>query len=92
MLSKEKKAEIKETLGAKYGHGASDTGNIAVQISLLTNRINGLKSHFDNHAHDYHSNRGLLKMIGHRRSLLKYYKRKNEEKYRELIRELGLRK
>ena len=92
MLSKEKKAEIAEKFGNQFGKNAGDTGNTAVQIALLTNRINTLKDHFSKHAHDHHSSAGLLKMIGHRRSLLKYYRAKNEEKYKKLILELGLRK
>ncbi len=92
MLSKQQKVEITKKFGTKFGKGEEDTGSTAVQIAILTGRINGLKDHFGKHIHDYHSNRGLLKMIGRRRSLLKYYRGKSEDKYRELIKELGLRK
>ncbi len=69
-----------------------DTGSPEVQITLLTERINGLSGHFDEHKKDHHSRRGLLKMVGRRRSLLDYLKRKDIERYRRLISELGLRR
>ena len=92
MMTKEQRSEIVKNIGTKFGKGATDTGSAPVQIALLTARINGLKDHFTANKHDYHSNRGLLKMIGLRRSLLKYVKNNDTAKYTELIKELGLRK
>lgn len=92
MITVEKKAEIVKTYGAKYGAGEKDTGCTAVQVAVLTERINGLKEHFDANKHDYHSNRGLLKLIGRRRSLLRYLKTTSEDKYQGVIKDLGLRK
>ena len=92
MISKEQKAQIIKEYGAEFGSGATDTGSAAVQVAILTTRINNLKEHFEKHIHDYHSNRGLLKMIGHRKSLLKYVRNGSEEKYKSLIKKLGLRK
>ncbi len=66
-------------------------GGAPVQIALLTARINHLRSHFDAHKHDHHSRRGLLKMVGRRRRLLEYLKRTDVERYRDLIKDLGLR-
>lgn len=92
MITTEKKAELVKTYGAKYGASEKDTGCTAVQVAILTERINGLKDHFTANKHDYHSNRGLLKMIGRRRSLLKYLRTSSEENYKSLIKDLGLRK
>lgn len=69
-----------------------DTGSPEVQIAVLTKRINDLQLHFKAHPHDHHSRRGLLKMVGHRRNLLKYLKKKDIERYRATIAKLGLRK
>jgi small subunit ribosomal protein S15 len=68
-----------------------DVGSAPVQVALLTARINHLRDHFDNHKHDHHSRRGLLKMVGRRRRLLEYLKRTDLERYRSLIVDLGLR-
>lgn len=92
MITTEKKAELVKTFGAKYGAGDKDSGCTAVQVAILTERINGLKTHFGANKHDYHSNRGLLKMIGRRRSLLKYMRSSSEDNYKSLIKDLGLRK
>jgi small subunit ribosomal protein S15 len=92
MLTVEKKAEVIQTIGKKFGKGENDTGCTAVQVALLTARINGLTGHFAGNKHDYQSNRGLLKMIGQRRALLKYLQTTEFEKYQGLIQELGLRK
>ena len=92
MIAQEIKAELVKTFGAKFGKNEKDSGCTAVQIAILTARINGLKGHFEANSHDYHSNSGLLKMIGRRRSLLKYMKDSGEDKYKELIKDLGLRK
>ncbi|MBP3808514.1 MAG: 30S ribosomal protein S15 [Eubacterium sp.] len=88
MITKEQKAEIT----AKYGNGSNDTGSPEVQIAILTARINDLNEHFKNHPNDFHSRRGLLKMVGQRRNLLAYLKGKDIERYRALIEKLGLRK
>jgi small subunit ribosomal protein S15 len=69
-----------------------DTGSPEVQIALLTGRINHLTEHFKVHAKDHHSRRGLLKLVGQRRRLLDYLKGKDLEKYRSMIKELGLRR
>jgi small subunit ribosomal protein S15 len=70
----------------------ADTGSPEVQIALLSQRIKDLTEHFKIHAKDHHSRRGLLKLVGQRRRLLNYLKRKNVERYRTLIQELGIRK
>ena len=70
----------------------TDTGSPEVQIALLTERINGLTAHLREHRHDHHSRRGLLKLVGRRRRLLNYLQKRNLEGYRELIKELGLRR
>lgn len=88
MISKEKKAEIIST----YGRSAGDTGSPEVQIALLTERINELTEHLKVNKKDHHSRRGLLKMVGQRRGLLAYLKKKDIEAYRSLIGRLGLRK
>ena len=88
MISKEQKAEI----AAKYGTKAGDTGSPEVQIAILTARINDLQGHFKANPKDHASNRGLLKMVGQRRRLLKYLRNTDIERYRKLIAELGLRK
>jgi len=69
-----------------------DTGSPEVQVALLTERINGLTEHFKAHSKDHHSRRGLLMLIGKRRSLLEYLKGKNAERYRTLIDKLGIRR
>ena len=88
MISKEKKAEIIKT----YGRTPEDTGSPEVQVALLTARILELNEHLKENKKDHHSRRGLLKMVGQRRGLLNYLKKKDINKYRELIAELGLRK
>ncbi len=70
----------------------TDTGSCEVQIALLTDRIKYLTDHFQNHSKDHHSRRGLLKLVGQRRSLLKYLMKKDIAKYRSLIKTLGIRK
>ena len=77
---------------AKFGRKEGDTGSPEVQIALLTQRIDHLNEHLTVHKNDHHSRRGLLKLIGQRRSLLGYLKDKDIERYRALIAELGLRK
>ena len=88
MITSAQKAEI----AAKYGVKAGDTGSPEVQIAILTARINDLNEHFKVHPNDYHSRRGLLKMVGQRRNLLAYLKGKDIERYRAIVQKLGLRK
>jgi len=76
----------------QYQRAGNDTGSPEVQIALLTERINGLGAHFKTHLKDFHSRRGLLKMVSQRRKLLDYLKRTSADKYRSLIERLGLRK
>ncbi|MHB8792053.1 MAG: 30S ribosomal protein S15 [Thermoleophilia bacterium] len=84
--------ENKETVIEKFGSAEGDTGSPEVQIALLTERINGLTEHLKTHKKDHHSRRGLLKMVGKRRRLLTYLQDKNVNRYRTLVKELGLRK
>ncbi|HUL57366.1 MAG TPA: 30S ribosomal protein S15 [Usitatibacter sp.] len=77
---------------SQYLRATGDTGSPEVQIALLTERINMLTEHFKSHVKDFHSRRGLLKLVSQRRSLLDYLKRSNVEGYRSLIERLGLRK
>ncbi len=88
MISAEQKAEI---IGA-HKRSDADTGSPEVQISLLTERITGLQDHFKVNAKDHHSRRGLLKMVSQRRRLLDYLKEKDQDRYRALLGELGLRR
>ena len=71
---------------------ASDTGSPEVQVALLTARIQDLTKHFEKHKHDHHSRRGLLKLVNQRRSLVDYLKKKDDERYQNLIAKLGLRR
>lgn len=87
-VTKEMKAEIV----AKYGRTPEDTGSTQVQVALLTARINDLTEHLKNNKKDFHSRRGLLKMVGQRRGLLEYLKKTDINEYRALIEKLGLRK
>jgi len=87
-LQVQQKAQVVKT----HQRSGTDTGSPEVQIALLTERINGLGDHFKTHVKDFHSRRGLLKMVSSRRSLLDYLKRTNNESYRSLIERLGLRK
>ena len=75
-----------------YQRAVNDTGSPEVQIALFTSRINELTEHFKVHVKDFHSRRGLLKLVSQRRSLLDYLKRENTERYRAVIERLGLRK
>jgi len=84
--------ETKQELITKFGGNEKNTGATEVQIALLTARINDLQNHFKANPKDHNSNRGLLKLVGQRRRLLKYVKNNDIEKYRNLIAELGLRK
>jgi small subunit ribosomal protein S15 len=82
----------KEQVVKQYQRSGKDTGSPEVQVALLTERINGLTEHFKAHVKDFHSRRGLLKMVSQRRKLLDYLKRQDADKYRALIERLGLRK
>jgi len=82
----------KEELMKKFAQSEGDTGSPEIQIALLTERINHLTEHLRDHKHDHHSRRGLLKMVGKRRSMSNYLKNKDITRYRALIAELGLRK
>lgn len=88
MISKETKNSIIE----KFKVHPTDTGSTEVQIAILTQRITELNDHLKTHKKDHHSRRGLLKMVGQRRSLLNYLKKTNLEKYRTILAELNLRK
>jgi small subunit ribosomal protein S15 len=84
--------EAKREIVGKFGKSDSDTGSPEVQIALLTARINHLTEHLRGHKHDHHSRRGLLMLVGQRRRLLNYLQRKDLDRYRGLIAELGLRR
>jgi small subunit ribosomal protein S15 len=84
--------EEKRAVTEQFGKDANDTGATEVQIALLTRRINGLTEHLREHKHDHHSRRGLLMLVGRRRRFLNYLQKKDLERYRSLIRELGLRR
>jgi small subunit ribosomal protein S15 len=88
MITKEKTLE----LAAKFGGEAKNTGLPQVQVAIMTERIANLTGHFANHKLDHHSKRGLMKLIGRRRRLLRYIAGKDEAQYQSLIKELGLRK
>lgn len=87
-LTKEQKTDV---IGGVRTH-AKDTGSPEVQIAILSERINYLTEHFKAHAKDHHSRRGLMMLVGHRRRLLDYLKRKDLQRYRGLIDKLGIRK
>jgi len=82
----------KEQVVKQYQRSGKDTGSPEVQVALLTERINSLTAHFKTHVKDFHSRRGLLKLVSQRRKLLDYLKRKDADKYRGLIERLSLRK
>lgn len=87
-MTKEEKAEIIK----KYGSNNNDSGKTEVQVALLTKRINDLTEHFNKHAKDHHSRRGLMMMVGKRRRLLDYLAKKDIARYRSIIKELNIRK
>lgn len=88
VLVKDKKMQLIDTFKVH----SRDTGSAEVQIAILTERINLLGEHFKNHKKDFHSRRGLLKMVGRRRRLLDYLKNKNLKKYEDILEKLSLRK
>ena len=85
-------SHTKKKIIEKFRLHEYDTGSAEVQIALLSERIKQLTEHFKMHAKDHHSRRGLLKLVGQRRKLLNYIKRKDVERYKTVIRELGIRK
>ena len=85
-------ADNKANLIKDYGRHSNDTGSPEVQIAVLTARIQELTAHLQNNPKDHHSRRGLLKMVGQRRGLLAYLKKKDIERYRAIVEKLGLRK
>ncbi len=87
-MDKEKKKEIIKS----YQFSEGDTGSTEVQVALLTDRIKQLTNHMTANRHDYHTQRGLLKLVGQRRRLLKYLNREDVGRYNKLIKSLGLRK
>jgi small subunit ribosomal protein S15 len=87
-ITKERKEEVRET----HARHATDTGSTDVQVAVLTERIENLTEHLKEHRKDHHTRRGLLKLVGRRRRLLSYLERKDVDRYRALIQELGLRR
>ena len=85
-------SEVKQGVIADHARGEADTGSPEVQVALLTKRIVELTDHFGEHKKDHHSRQGLLKMVNKRRKLLDYLKKKDQNRYRELISRLGLRR
>ena len=85
-------AERKQALITEYATKAGDTGSPEVQVAVLSERIKNLTDHLQSHEKDFHSRRGLLVMVGQRRRLLDYLKRKNSGRYTELVKRLGLRR
>ena len=88
MLKKEEKASIIK----EFAKNEKDCGSAEVQIAILTKEINTLTEHLKEHKHDFHSRRGLLKKVGQRRNMLNYLAKKDVNRYREVIKKLGLRK
>ena len=85
-------SEAKSKIVTDYSRGDADTGSPEVQVALLSARISGLTDHFGEHKKDHHSRQGLLKMVNKRRKLLDYLKKTDQDRYRELISRLGLRR
>ncbi|MCH9051964.1 MAG: 30S ribosomal protein S15 [Proteobacteria bacterium] len=85
-------SERKDELVKEYATNTGDTGSPEVQVAILSERIVNLTEHLKIHKHDYHSRRGLIIMVGKRRRLLDYLKRKNEDRYGQLIKRVGLRR
>ena len=85
-------AAVKQQIITDYGTGDGDTGSPEVQVALLTRRISDLTEHMKAHRHDFHTQRGLLQLVGRRRRLLRYLEQKDVARYRSLIERLGLRR
>ena len=88
MISQARKQEIMK----EYARSEGDTGSVEVQVAVLTEEINVLTEHMKAHKHDFHSQRGLMQMVGHRRNLLAYLKDKDLDRYKNLITRLNIRK
>lgn len=84
--------EVKREIMEKYARGSADTGSTAVQVALLSARIDYLSEHLKEHRKDHHSRRGLLMLVGKRRRLLSYLEKSDFDQYKELIASLGLRR
>ena len=84
--------EVKKEIFKKYGKSENDTGSPEAQIALFTYRINHLNEHLKSHKHDYRTQRALLKLVGKRKRLLRYLKNQDIERYRNILKELNLRK
>ena len=84
--------EVKQSIIKDYARDEKDTGSAEVQIAILTEEIRILTEHLKEHKHDFHSRRGLLKKVGQRRNMLNYLAKKDVNRYREVIKKLGLRK
>ena len=84
--------ERKQEIVKKFARNDKDTGSAEVQIAILTEEINVLTEHLKEHKHDHHSRRGLLKKVGQRRSMLNYLAKKDVQRYRDVVKQLGLRK
>lgn len=87
-LDRDQKSEIVQ----KYSRGENDTGSVEVQVALITHRVRELTEHLKAHQHDHHSRRGLKKLVGQRRRLLRYLQNNDLSRYRDLIENLGLRR
>jgi small subunit ribosomal protein S15 len=85
-------AAVKQQIMTEYATGDGDTGSPEVQVALLSRRISDLTEHMKNHKHDFHTQRGLLQLVGRRRRLLRYLESKDVQRYRNLIERLGLRR
>jgi small subunit ribosomal protein S15 len=92
MITLAESKKIVAEFGKEFGSSEKDSGCTAVQVALITTRINNLAPHFAANKHDYSGNRGLLKLIGQRKRLLSYLSKTDEKKYQALIKKLGLRK
>ena len=84
--------EAKKTIINDYARGENDTGSTEVQVALLTERIRYLQEHLEVHKKDHHTRRGLLMLVGQRRRMLDYLRRKDQQRYQDLIKRLGLRR
>ena len=84
--------EVVEKIVKDFGRTSGDTGSVEVQVALLTEQINRLTEHLKINKKDYSSSRGLMKMVGHRRKMLEYLKNSDVNRYRDLVKKLGLRK
>jgi small subunit ribosomal protein S15 len=85
-------AAVKQQIISEYATGDGDTGSPEVQVALLSRRISDLTEHMKQHKHDFHTQRGLLQLVGRRRRLLRYLESKDVQRYRSLIERLGLRR